>query len=421
MNYVVIGNSSAAIGYIEGIRKIDKVNKITVISNESYPAYGRPLISYWLQGQVSDEKMYYRPSDFYTKNNCELLLNETVTFIDRENHKLTLLSGLEVAFDKLLIATGSRPFIPPMEGLEKVKSCFNFMTYDDAKAVKSALKPNSKVLIIGAGLIGLKAAEGIYETSKSITVVDLANRVLPSILDEEGSNRVKDFLTQKGLKFFLNDSVDYFTENTAVLKSGTSLDFDILIVAVGVRPNVELAKEAGLIVHRGISINEKCETSASDIYAAGDCTESIDMTTGEQKIIAILPNAYLQGETAGINSALSVNKDCPTEPKLFNQAIPMNAIGFFGLHLMTAGSYEGEAIITETDSTYKKLVIKDGYLKGFILIGDTLKRAGIYTSLIKQKLPINKVDLELLKEEPQLMLFSKAYRLEKLGGIKNGN
>ena len=419
MNYVIIGNSAAAIGCIEGIRKIDQVNKIIVISDEPYHTYGRPLISYWLGGQVSDEKMNYRPADFYEKNSCELMLGDTVTSIDTTSYEVLLASGSKIAFDKLLIATGSRPFVPPMTGLENVKNQFNFMTYDDAKAINSVLTPESKVLVIGAGLIGLKAAEGIYETTKDITVVDLADRILPSILDVRGSSIVKAHLESKGIRFILNDSVAEFTSSSATLKSGINLDFDILIVAVGVRPNVELAKEAGLEVGRGIIVSHTCETSQIGIFAAGDCTESFDITTNTQKILALLPNAYMQGEVAGMTMAEGKNT--------FENAIPMNAIGFFGLHLITAGSYEGEEVITETENDYKKLIFKEGLLKGFILIGD-VKRAGIYTSIIKEQIPVSHVDATLLKEKPQMMLFNKSRRAQtlgginpKLGGVKVGN
>ena len=412
MNYVIIGNSSAAIGCIEGIRKVDTTSNITVISDETYHTYGRPLISYWLQGKVSDENIYYRSSDFYEKNNCKLMLGETVTSIIPNESVLTLQSGQKIPYDKLLIATGSRPFIPPMNGLENVKNQFTFMKYDDAKAVKKSLKPDSKVLIIGAGLIGLKAAEGIYNTTNDITVVDLADRILPSILDIEGSAMVQKHLESKGINFLLNDSVAQFTSNTATLKSGVTLSFDILIIAVGVRPNIELAKECGINVNRGILIDETYRTSAVNIYAAGDCTESVDITTGEQKILALLPNAYMQGEVAGISMAGG--------SKTYGKAIPMNAIGFFGLHMITAGSYTGEAVTTRLDGNYKKLVFKDNVLKGYIMIGD-VKRAGIYTSMIKEQIPLEDVDINLLEEKPQMMLFNKARRVEKLGGVKLGN
>lgn len=412
MNYVIIGNSSAAIGCIEGIRQIDKVGTITIISDEAYHTYGRPLISYWLEGKVSDENIYYRAHDFYEKNNCKLFLGKVVTAIYSDEAKVILEDGTELSYDKLLIAIGSRPFVPPMDGLGDVPHKFSFMKYDDAKAVKAVLKPTSKVLIIGAGLIGLKAAEGLYKTTKDITIVDLADRILPSILDVEGSSIVQKHLESKGVSFLLNDKVSTFTASSATLTSGKIIDFDILIVAVGVRPNIELASSCGIATERGIIIDSTCQTSYENIYAAGDCTLSTDVTTGEQKILALLPNAYMQGEVAGMNMAGG--------KKVYNKAIPMNAIGFFGLHMITAGTYSGESITTLAENNYKKLVFKDGVLKGYIMIGD-VKRAGIYTSMIKEATPVVDMDLELLKQKPQMMLFNKNRRLEKLGGVKLGN
>ncbi|MGN1097836.1 MAG: NAD(P)/FAD-dependent oxidoreductase, partial [Clostridia bacterium] len=317
--------------------------------------------------------------------------------------------GETIPYDKLMIATGSNPFIPPMDGLDKVEKKFTFMTLDSAKALEAALTPESRVLIIGAGLIGLKCAEGINDKVKSITVVDLADRILPSILDKIGSEIMRKHIENSGVSFILSDSVKEFGENTAVLNSGKTVDFDILVIAVGVRPATALAKEAGIEVNRGIITNEKCETSVPDVYAAGDCTESYDITSEQNKIMALLPNAYMQGECAGKNMAGGEG--------LYDKAIPMNAIGFFGLHIVSAGSYDGEEYTELEGESYKKLVTKDGLLKGFILMGD-VKRAGIYTSLIREKTPLDTIDFELIKRKPQLMAFARNERYKKLRGVK---
>jgi two-component sensor histidine kinase len=208
--------------------------------------------------------------------------------------------------------------------------------------------------------------------------------------------------------FSTKDSVSEFKKNTATLASGKTLDFDILIIAVGVRPNVSLIKDAGGEVNRGIITDSYLKTSLENVYAAGDCTESFDITTGENRILALLPNAYMQGECAGVNMAGGSRE--------YTKAIPMNAIGFFGLHMITAGSYAGECIESGSGKDYKKLFVKDGLLKGYIMIGD-VGRAGIYTSLIKEKTPLDSVDFELLKIRPQLLAFSSSDRAKKLGGI----
>lgn len=409
MNYCIIGNSAAAVGCIEGIRSVDKEGTITVISNEKHHVYSRPLISYLLLGRTDEERMKYRPDDFYVKNNVKTMLGETVTKIDYKNKEVALESKKSVKFDKLLIAAGSRPFVPPMDGLDSVKKKFSFMKLDDAKALEKAINKETKVLIIGAGLIGLKCAEGINARVKSITVVDLAKRILPSILDEEGSAIVKSHIEENGIKFILGTSAEKFSANSVKLKNGEEVDFDVLVLAVGVRPNTDLAKEIGCTVNRGISIDSHSKTNLEDVYAAGDCAECFDISIDAERILAIWPNAYMQGETAGVNMA-GGEKD-------FSKAIPMNAIGFFGLHIITAGSYDGEAYIKKDEKSYKKLVTKDGFLKGFILIGD-VARAGIYTSLIREKTPLSEIDFDLIKEKPQLMAFAEKERAVKLGGAK---
>ncbi len=409
MKYVIIGNSTAAVGCIEGIRQYDTQGEITVISNEKYHTYSRPLISYLLCGKTTEEKMKYRPDDFYETNNCKTFFGKTVEKIDSKNKTVTLDGGESIHYDKLLVATGSAPFVPDIKGLESVNNKFTFMSLDDAKGIDAALNANMDVLILGAGLIGLKCAEGILKKAKSITVIDLADRILPSILDEEGSAMVMQHIQKQGIKFILSDSVKEFNGNTASLASGKQINFDLLVIAAGVRPNTKLVEEAGGKVNRGIVIDNKSQTTLKDIYAAGDCVLSHDITTGQQKILALLPNAYMQGFTAGVNMAGGA---C-----VFDKAIAMNAIGFAGLHIITAGDYEGDDYVKKTEDTYKKMVTKDGLLKGYIMIGN-VERAGIYTSLIREQTPIDTIDFELVKENPQLMAFDRSERAKMLGGAK---
>lgn len=407
MKYVIIGNSTAAIGCVEGIRSIDRQGEIVIISREKYHTYCRPLISYLLLGETDEQKIKYRPDGFYEKMGCETRLGMGAKQIQLKQKQVVLEDGEAIPYDKLMIATGSRPFIPPMEGLDQVPNKFTFMSLDDAKQLEQALTPQSRVLIIGAGLIGLKCAEGIQQRVKEIHVVDMADHILPSILDEEGAKIVQGHIEKRGIHFHLNTSAQKLGEKEAVLQNGERIPFDILVVAVGVRPNVELAKETGIRVERGICIDYHCETSAKQVYAAGDCVESHDITTDKNRILALLPNAYMQGECAGINMAGG--------DKVFDKALPMNAIGFFGLHMVTAGTYQGIEYADKMPDTYKKLYVEGDRLMGFIIIGK-VERAGIYTSLIREKTPLSSIDFELVRQKPQLMAFSQKERKKKLGG-----
>lgn len=403
--YVIIGNSTAAIAAAEQIRLLDAAGKITMISDEPYHTYGRPLISYYLLGKTDAERMKYRPADFYKRNRIDTLFSKRVEKIDAEKKKVVLSDGKKIAYDKLLVATGSRPFNPPMEGIESVPCKFNFMTFDDALALEKVLAPDKSVLIIGAGLIGLKCLEGIADRVREVSVVDMADRVLPSILDEYGASLVQRELEGHKTTFYLSDSVQKFSGNTAHLKSGKEIAFDILVVAVGVRPNVELVKDAGGKVGRGILTDDRQETSLKDVYAAGDCTESYDITAQTSRILALLPNAQFQGACAGTNMAGGEAH--------FTNAVPMNAIGFFGSHILTAGSYFGDTYVEKSGDTYKKLFYSDNKLNGFILVNKP-DRAGIYTSLLRNATPLDEVDFESLKKDPALMAFSEQYRAEKL-------
>ena len=403
--YVIIGNSTAAVGCVEGIRKVDKLGEIVLISNEKYHTYGRPLISYYLLGETDDERIKYRPDSFYKDNGVTALLGKTVTAIDAKEKKVTLDDGWVIEYDKLLNATGSSPFVPPAKGMDTVKSQFTFMTLDSAKALGEAVSKDTDVLIIGAGLIGLKCMEGILHLAKSVTVVDLAPKILSSILDDDGAALMQKYLEDKDVKFILGDCVEEYQTDTAVLKSGKKLKFDVLVTAVGVRPNTRLIADAGGKVERGIIINDHMKTSLKDVYAAGDCTVSHDISTGTERILALLPNAYLQGECAGKNMA--------GEKVKFDKAMPMNAIGFFGYHIVTAGAYEGDVKISKDGVNYKKMFIKDGKLKGYILIGD-VDKAGIYTSLIRNETPLDSIDFDLVYEHPTLMAFSANDRKTKL-------
>ncbi len=406
MKYVIIGNSAAGVGAVEGIRQLDKYSEIAIISDEEHFTYSRPLISYLLHGKVTEESIFYRGDDFYEKNNCTLISGVKVTSINPSEKTVVLSDDRIIKYDKLLVGTGSSAFVPSFEGLDTVQKKFTFMSLDDAIALKKAIDKTSRVLIVGAGLIGLKCAEGILDSVAEITVVDLAPSILSSILDADGSRIVQAHLENKGIKFVLSRSVKSFNVNKAVLDNGEVLELDVVVLAVGVRPNTGLLK--GIAdTEKGVKINSRMETSCKDIYSAGDCTQSFDVSSGCDKIMALLPNAYIQGECAGKNMA---GGECH-----FDKAIPMNAIGFFGTHTITAGNYCGEVYCEKDNDSYKKLFYSDNKLNGYMLIGN-VEKAGIYTNLIRERTPLDTLDFDLICKKPGLMAFSKNDRNLMLGG-----
>ena len=407
MRYVIIGGSAAAIGCIEGVRSVDKTGEIILITGETEWNYSRPLISYLLEGKTTRDKMWCRPDSFFTRNGVTVKAGVLATALDAGDRTVRLSTGERLAYDRLLAATGSRPFVPPIPGLETVERTFCFQTLSDASALAEALRPESRVLILGAGLTGVKCAEGIRGLCAQIAIADLAPRVLPAVLDDTAAAMVQARMEEKGVRFYLNDSAAAFRGNTARLQSGTELEFDVLVTAVGVRPNTQLVADAGGAVDRGILVDGRCATTLPDVYAAGDCAQGYDAVSGEKRMLPLWPNAMLQGETAGINMA-GGRAD-------YTQGIALNASGVFGLHMITAGSYEGESFTVQRDGSYKRLVTADGVLKGVIMVGD-VSRAGIYTDLIRKKKPLSEIYFDLIRESPQLMAFSQKDRRVQLGG-----
>ena len=407
--YVIIGNGVAATGCIEGIRRVDKEGSITVVSEENHEVYCRPLISYYLEKKTDLERMRYRDEAFYERMGCQVLYGKKAVSINKEKKEALLDDGSVLPYTSLCLATGSSPFLPSFEGLETVPEKYSFLTLDDALALEEAISDTSRVLIIGAGLIGLKCAEGICKRAASVTVCDLADRVLSSILDDDAAAIVQRHLEANGLSFLLGDSVARFDKKTAQMNSGAVVDFDVLVLAIGVRANTALAKDAGGEVGRGIRIDSHMRTSLSDIYAAGDCAEGMDISSGETKVLAILPNAVLQGYTAGQNMA---GKNVTVEI-----GIPMKSIGLFGLHIMTAGTYEGEIYEERTEDTLKRIYTKDDLLKGFMLIG-LEERAGILTSMIREKTPLSSVNFEIMKKDATTAALPADNRGKKVGGVE---
>ena len=406
--YVIIGGGIAGVSCIEGIRSVDREGSITVVCAEAHSNYGRPLISYYLEGKTDVGRMSYRGADFYEKNAVRVLHGLSAASIDPAAHKVTLSDSAELPYDALCLCTGSRPAVPRFEGLDTVEKRFTFTTLADALALEKVVTKDSRVLIIGAGFIGLKCAEGLRDRAGTVTVCDMAGHVMPANLDDDSAAILQRHLEANGINLILGDSVKRFDGNAAALQSGAEVPFDVLVIAAGVRPETTLYAAAGGKVGHGIPVDAQMKTALPDVWAAGDCTESIDLTTGKPDVLAVLPNACMGGRCAGANMAGG--------DEIFDKGIKMNSIGFFGLHIMSAGTYTDLVYSDVTETSCKKLFAKGGYLTGFILVGD-VARAGIYTAMIRNRTPLSSIDFETVKHNPSLLPFGKAYRAQKLGGV----
>ncbi len=419
MDYVIIGNSAAGIGAVEGIRSVDKKGTIAVISDEPYHTYSRPLISYYLGGKVEQHNMYYRPKTFYKDYSVEPMFGIPVTSIDPTAKTVTvgIGKGKKIKYRRLLIATGGRPFIPPINNLEGA-GVFTFTKWDDAKALLKATRQAETAIVIGGGLIGLKAAEGLLNIGVRVTVVELADRVLSTILDEKGSKMFGEHLKSLGVALITGDTATGILRDAKgdvtgiVLKSGREVEGKLVVVAIGVVPNTTLTEGTKIKKERGILVDEHLMTSVNDIYAAGDCVETVDVLRKTRRPQPIWPNAYEQGRMAGLNMA-----GRPTE---YAGSFGMNSIEVSGLPTITVGMYDAAGpayeILQKSDAgarTYKKVILDNDRVVGAVFVGD-IDRAGIVTGLIKDRVNVKAFKHDLISDNFGYAIFPEALRKERL-------
>ena len=385
MDYVIVGNGVSAIGAIEGIRQKDKDGRILVISDEDVPTYGRPLISYYLSDKIKFETLPFRPESFYQQNKVEMRLGSRVLAVNPEKKELTLDCGDTVPYGKLLLATGGAPVKPALPGIDG-PGVHNFTTVAHAEALKELVDRVNKVVVIGAGLIALKAAEGFAEKKVDVTVV-VRSRIMRTYFDETAGDLIVSHLEKNGIRFLQGTNTEAIVRHGDGTIKGVETDqgfveADVVIVAAGVRPNMGLAAQAGIATNKGIRVDDYMATSDPDIYAAGDVAEAKDLLTGEYTVRPIWPNAYSQGRYAGLNMA---GADKP-----YTGGMSMNSITYYGLPTISVGetnladdpALETDIFLDEEKPAYRKLIFKDDKLAGCILIGD-IDGAGFYTSFIK--------------------------------------
>lgn len=389
MNYVIVGNSVAAVGAIRAIRAKDQQGTITVISRERHNAYGRPLISYLLGGLINEKRMAYLPENFYEQHRINLLLESEVTAVDTKAKKVKLAGGDAIPYDKLLLATGGDPFVPPIEGMADKDRIFTFTTWDDAAKLKGISQDIDRAVVIGGGLIGLKAAEGLNLIDKSVTVVELADRVLSSAFDRPAGKIVARKMKANGIDVITEDTVVRIEGEGAeisgvTLKSGDFIPCDTVVVAIGVRPAAGFLAGSGVEVNRGIVVDSTMRTTVEGVYAAGDVAEAADFFSGQKNPMPIWPDAYIQGDIAGTAMAGG--------DKRYEGGLAMNSIEFFKVSTISMGvtnpkdpsEYE---ILTYQDIhnyQYRKIVLQNDRLVGAVLVGN-VDRAGIFAGLIREK------------------------------------
>lgn len=405
MNVVIIGNSAAGTAAIEAIRKHDRQSTIIQLTDEAQPLYSRCLLSYYLAGTIGKEQLLFRDNNFHQTMDVQLHADAgfRVETIDAEGQRVTCRNGESFPYDKLLIATGASAKLPDSIPRD-VSGIYVLRNLDDAQTIKENLDNVKKAIVLGGGLIGIKAATALSARGIHTTVVIRSHRVLSQMMDFDAALIISGRLKESGIDILHGTGIDEVrTENgvfTGVVTNGKQeLDAQLLIAAKGVTPNTGLIEGTGIEKNWGIKTDTYMQTSRENIYAAGDVAETFDIAIENYTVNALWTCAIQQGRTAGLNIA--------GKPLAYNGAIGMNSLNIADISVIsfgvTAPKDESQyRILTRNlphQNLYKKVVIgSDNRIKGLILVGKN-ENAGVLLSLIQQKVDVSSFEDELLEDE----------------------
>jgi nitrite reductase (NADH) large subunit len=399
MNAVIIGSSAAGLSCLDTLIKFSPKSKITVISEEAYAPYCRCLLTYYLGGILREKQMVIREMASFPPH-ATFLSGEKVDRINTKNKSLMLSGGKEIPYDKLLIATGSNAVKPKY--YDEGKKTFNLRYLDDAKKIEPHIR--SRVIVLGGGFVGIKSAFGMMERNIGVTVVISSGYPLSMILDEETGTFIGKALRGMGIDIRTGEDIAEIKTKNEILRvslaSGSELDSDAIIVGKGVRPRVELAKEAGIKTDLGIVVNEFLETSAEGIYAAGDCCETMDIARQKLWVNAIWPVAVEQGYYAALNM-LGLQAPYPG-------SVGMNSMKTRAFHLITAGVLKGGEGISlfekymPSKNQFRKLAMRDNVPVGMAFYNNP-EEAGVMVNLIKKGTPLTVDPAKIVNNEVSMM------------------
>jgi nitrite reductase (NADH) large subunit len=386
--YLIIGNGVAGNAAAEAIRKYDPDGKIVVFSRESRPFYYVPALPEYLAGEKPADQLIIHPQSWYDRHRIELHLNTRVTKIDPDRKWVETDQGKRFPYDRLLLATGGNSFVPPMQGADS-PGVFTLRTLADADRIKAAAAAAKTAVLIGGGLLGLEAGNGLRRRGLKVVVVEFFPWLLPRQLDAAGAAILQRQMEAMGFVFHLGAKTREIAAGpgglTVSLESGEQLQGDLVLISAGVRPDLFLAQALGLDLDKGVKVDDAMKTSRDGIYAAGDLIEHRGRAYG------IWPAAQEQGAVAGAAMA--------GQAATYQGTLPSNVLKVVGIDLVAAGDIDAEgklAAVVRTDAAkqiYRKLVVRDNLLVGAILLGDIRGSAEIQAAIRKQQ------DISLFKDE----------------------
>ncbi len=401
MDYVIVGAGPAGVTAAETVRSVDKTGRITIISGEPEPPYSRMAIPYLLHGDIKEHGTYLRQRpEHYDEQRIEYV-HAKVAGVDTANRKIVTADVQQIPYDKLLIATGASPIIPRIEGadLPGVHTCW---TLADARAIATQVNKGAPVVLVGAGFIGSIVLEALHQTGCELTVVEIAPRMVARMMDETAGGMLGRWCEKQGVRVLTNTKVDKIwpgsgsggSKLSVGLSTGEFIPAQLVVLAAGVRSNIGFLQNTGIKTGQGVSVNEYLETSVPGVYAAGDCCEGIDLSTGKPDMLAIQPVAVEHGRLAALNMA---GVKTPHRGSL-----NMNVLDTMGLISSSFGLWQGAPggttakLIDENKFKYLKLEFLGDKLVGAQCVGMT-DHVGVLRGLIQTGLPLGVWHERLMK------------------------
>jgi phenylglyoxylate dehydrogenase epsilon subunit len=416
-DYLIVGSSHAALEAISAIRLQDPDSSLTVLTADGHLPYSPTVLPYVVSGRSAADRVTLRDEAFFVEQRVRLQRGATVASVRPEANTVELEDGARWQYGKLLLATGAAPAVPPIAGLDSVRS-YRLRTLDDSLALREAIGSARRAVVLGAGLIGMHAAENLAAAGVAVTVIEPRDQVLPSYFDAEAAALIERSFTAHGVAFRLGRmpvSVAPDGEGCRLtLDDGAELDADLLLVATGVRAAFGYLAGSGIATGRGILVDAKMRTSAKSVWAAGDVAEAPCFPGPGTAVAGILPEAVAQGRTAGMAMA----GDAALTP--YRGSVPRNTYCFFGQSAISVGTgvagepLAGAEIVTRRDpasGSYWRIAMNDDRLLGLAAVNLTVD-AGILCELILRQVDLRPVRQRFIDQpcETGRMLMSRLWR-----------
>lgn len=384
IDYVILGASAAGISAAKTLRELDKEGSIVIVSKDD-KTYSRCMLHHVISNHRTVEEINFVDEEFMKENNIIWVKGTSVKSLDT-NSKKVILENQAIEYNKLLIATGASAFIPPIKNLREANNVYPLRNIEDAYNIKDKVKKINKVAIIGAGLVGIDALVGLLEYKNiEVSLVNTGQFILNKQLDKYSASIYENEFAKKGAKLYQGVSIKEIVikDNNDVvgilLEDGTLVECEMIVVATGVRPNADFIKNTNIFYDKGIVINDKCETTQKDVYAAGD-------VVGKN---AIWPIAVKQGLVSAYNM-------CGKERLIDDSFTAKNSMNFMGIATVSLGMVEPvdesyKVVVRKDNNNYKKFIYKDNVIYGAIAQGD-ISYIGTITYLIKNKVEIENLE-----------------------------